>query len=147
MLKSFQKLAQKKQQPVPNNLPLVAYLAADYDDAIAWFQSALGWVLVEDTDRGNGKRWVIMKPNAAAETGFLIAKAVGEQTAGIGKHAAGRVGYFLRTDDFETLHAQMLAANVHFEEEPRYEPYGTVAVFQDLYGNRWDLLGPARTSV
>jgi len=126
-----------------NSLPLVAYLAADYDQAIAWFQSALGWILVEDTDRGQGKRWVVMKPHSTAETGFLIAKAVGDQIAGIGKNAAGRVGYFLRTDDFDALYAQMIKAGVYFEETPRDEPYGRVAVFRDLYANRWDLLGPA----
>lgn len=125
------------------DLALVAYLARDYDEAIAWFQTALGWVLLEDSDMGDGKRWVCMAPDAGADTGFLIARAVDGQTAHIGQHAGGRVGYFLRTDDFAALHARMLAAGVAFEEAPRSEPYGMVAVFRDLYGNRWDLIGPA----
>ena len=83
-----------------------------------------------------------MAPDATASTQFLIARAVGDQAAAIGQHAGGRVGYFLHTDDFAALRAQMLAAGVSFEEEPRHEPYGTVAVFRDLYGNRWDLIEP-----
>jgi len=80
-----------------NTLALVAFLARDYDEAIDWFRDALGFVLLEDTDQGDGKRWVRMAPSTKAETGFLIAKAVGTQVTGLGKHAAGRVGYFLYT--------------------------------------------------
>ena len=123
-------------------LAATAFLARDYDEAIAWFRDALGWVLLEDSDQGGGKRWVRVAPNAAAETCFLIARAVGDQVAAIGQHAGGRVGYFLHTDDFAAQQARMQAAGVHFEEPPRHEPYGTVAVFRDLYGNRWDLIEP-----
>ncbi|MGI3184908.1 VOC family protein [Nioella aestuarii] len=126
-----------------NRLALVAYLARDYDEAIAWFQDALGWVLLEDTDMGGGKRWVRMAPDSTAATQFLIARAVDDQVGAIGHHAGGRVGYFLHTDDFEASRVQMLAASVVFEEEPRHETYGTVAVFRDLYGNRWDLIEPS----
>ncbi|MEL6801083.1 MAG: VOC family protein [Pseudomonadota bacterium] len=126
-----------------NSLGLVTYLARDYDEAIAWFQGALGFVLIEDTDQGGGKRWVRMAPHAQAETGFLIARAVGDQAVGVGHAAAGRVAYFLYTDDFASTARRMVAAGVPFEEDPRQEPYGTVAVFRDLYGNRWDLIEPA----
>lgn len=121
-------------------LSLVAFLAKDYDEAIAWFQDALGFVLLEDTDQGGGKRWVRMAPSREADTAFLIARAVGSQVTGLGKAAAGRVAYFLESDDFTAQAARMRAAGVVFEEEPRDEPYGTVAVFRDLYGNRWDLI-------
>ena len=125
-----------------NRLALVAFLARDYDEAIDWFRRALDWQLLEDSDMGGGKRWVRMAPDADAMTQFLIARAVDGQADAIGQHAGGRVGYFLHTDDFDASRARMLAAGVRFEEEPRHEPYGTVAVFQDLYGNRWDLIEP-----
>jgi len=121
-------------------LSLIAFLAGDYDEAIAWFRDALGFVLLEDTDRGGGKRWVRMAPSEDADTAFLIAKAVGSQVTGLGKAAAGRVAYFLETDDFAAQAGRMTAAGVEFEEDPRDEPYGKVAVFRDLYGNRWDLI-------
>lgn len=124
-------------------LALAAYLARDYDEAIAWFRAALDWQLLEDTDMGGGKRWVRVAPDTDATTQFLIARAVDDQVDAIGHHAGGRVGYFLHTDDFEASRARMLDAGVHFEEEPRHEPYGIVAVFRDLYGNRWDLIQPA----
>jgi predicted enzyme related to lactoylglutathione lyase len=127
---------------VTNRLALVAFLARDYDEAIDWFRAALDWRLLEDTDMGGGKRWVRMAPDADSATQFLIARAVDGQADAIGNHAGGRVGYFLHTDDFDASRARMLAAGVRFEEEPRHEPYGTVAVFQDLYGNRWDLIEP-----
>ena len=125
-------------------LALVAFLARDYDEAIGWFRAALGWQLLEDSDMGSGKRWVRMAPDAQAETQFLIARAMGEQAAHVGQHAGGRVGYVLHTADFAAAHARMTAAGVHFKEAPRHEPYGTVAVFRDLYGNRWDLIDPKR---
>ncbi len=112
----------------------------DYDEAIAWFQTALGFVLLEDTSQGPDKRWVRMAPSDGADTVFLIAKAVGPQVDHVGKAAGGRVAYFLQTEDFEVMWTRMIKAGVRFEEEPRHEPYGTVAVFQDLYGNRWDLI-------
>lgn len=125
-----------------NRLALVAFLARDYDEAIAWFRAALDWQLLEDTDMGGGKRWVRMAPDGDATTQFLIARAVDDQLEAIGHHAGGRVGYFLHTDDFEASHTRMLAAGVVFEEDPRHEFYGTVTVFRDLYGNRWDLIEP-----
>ena len=126
-----------------NRLALVTYLARDYDEAIAWFRDALGFVLLEDSDQGGGKRWVRMAPSPGSETAFLIARAVGAQVGAVGQSAGGRVAYFLHTDDFAAQAAQMRAAGVTFEEDPRREPYGTVAVFCDLYGNRWDLIEPA----
>lgn len=104
----------------------------------------LGFELIEDTDLGAGKRWVLVRPTGATETALLIAKAEGErQNAAIGNQAGGRVGFFLFTDDFARDHAAMLAAGVEFLEPPRHEAYGTVAVFTDPFGNRWDLLQPA----
>ncbi|MEM1274663.1 MAG: VOC family protein [Pseudomonadota bacterium] len=119
----------------------MTYLARDYDEAISWFSTALGWNLVEDTDLGGGKRWVRMAPPGAM-TQFLIARAVDDQIASIGRAAGGRVAYFLHVDDFDKTAAHMQTSGVTFEETPRDEPYGRVAVFQDLYGNRWDLIGP-----
>jgi len=131
---------------VRNRLALVTYLTDDYDRAIAWFRDALGFVLLEDTDmgrkHGEAKRWVRMAPHPEAETAFLIAKAVGAQAAAIGNQAGGRVGHFLVTDDFSAQKARMEAAGVHFREAPRHEPYGLVAVFEDLHGAPWDLIQP-----
>lgn len=126
-----------------NRLGLVAYPARDYDEAIRWFRDALGFVLLEDTDLGGGKRWVRMAATAEAETAFLIARAVRDQRAAIGRAAGGRVAYFLYTGDMDAQRARMEAAGVEFEEAPRTESYGRVAVFRDLYGNRWDLIEPA----
>ncbi|SMR71849.1 Catechol 2,3-dioxygenase [Aliiroseovarius halocynthiae] len=125
-----------------NNLALVAFLTDDYDKAIAWFQTALGFVLLEDTDMGNGKRWVRMAPHAKAETAFLIAKAIGNQTKTIGKQAGGRVGHVLTTDDFDEMYENMQRNGVLFRESPRNETYGKVVVFEDLHGNPWDLTQP-----
>ena len=122
-------------------LAFIAYLVREYDEAIAWFQGALGWELLEDTDMGGGKRWVRMAPPGAA-TEFLIARAVGDQVAAIGQAAGGRVAYFLHVDDFDATAARMRAAGVVFDEAPRDEPYGRVAVFRDLYGQKWDLIEP-----
>jgi catechol 2,3-dioxygenase-like lactoylglutathione lyase family enzyme len=123
-------------------LSCVALVVRDYDEAIAWFRDALGFVLLEDTPRGPGKRWVRMAASADAQTSLLLARAVGdEQLAAIGHFAGGRVGLFLEVDDFDATHARMLAKGVRFCEAPRRESYGSVAVFEDLYGNRWDLLG------
>jgi catechol 2,3-dioxygenase-like lactoylglutathione lyase family enzyme len=122
------------------HLGLVALLVRDYDEAIDFFTRALGFHLREDLDQGDGKRWVIVDP-PGGQTGLLLARAVGpEQEARIGDQHGGRVGFFLNVDDFGHAHERMTAAGVRFAEEPRDEVYGTVAVFQDLYGNRWDLL-------
>lgn len=124
-----------------SHLGLVALVVRDYDEAIAFYVGAVGFELVEDTDLGHGKRWVVVRPRGEPETALLLAHAVGpDQEARVGDQTGGRVGMFLNTDDFDGDYARMRAAGVTFEEAPREEPYGTVAVFRDLYGNRWDLI-------
>jgi catechol 2,3-dioxygenase-like lactoylglutathione lyase family enzyme len=118
-----------------------ALLVADYDEAIAWYTRALGFELIEDTDMGEGKRWVLLAPSGSRETRLLLAKAKGdEQASRIGNQTGGRVFLLLNTDDFQRDWQRMRAEGVRFREEPRHETYGTVAVFEDLYGNGWDLL-------
>ena len=118
----------------------VSILVRDYDEAIAWYADKLGFELVEDVDLGHGKRWVVVGPGSGGAR-LLLAKAADEsQATRIGDQTGGRVFLFLETDDFARDHAAYLAAGVRFVEAPRHEPYGTVAVFLDLYGNRWDLL-------
>jgi catechol 2,3-dioxygenase-like lactoylglutathione lyase family enzyme len=126
-------------------LDLVALIVADYDSAIAFFVGVLGFELIEDspaqTNAGQPKRWVVVRP-PGAQTGLLLARADGEtQARAIGQQAAGRVGFFLRVDDFDEAHRRMTDAGVEFVSTPRSEPYGRVAVFKDIAGNRWDLLG------
>lgn len=119
----------------------VSLLVRDYDEAIAYYTTALGFSLIEDTPLGGGKRWVLVAPAAGAGTALLLARADGEaQTARIGDQTGGRVFLFLHTDDFWRDYEAMRARGVRFAETPRQESYGTVAVFSDLYGNRWDLL-------
>ncbi len=126
-------------------LSAITYLVRDYDEAVAWFVSVLGFVLIEDTDMGADKRWIIVSPELHGGTHLLLAKAVGlNQIDAIGNAAGGRVGFFLNTENFTQDHARMMAAGVEFKELPRHETYGTVAVFQDLYGNLWDLIEPKR---
>jgi catechol 2,3-dioxygenase-like lactoylglutathione lyase family enzyme len=125
----------------------VAIVVDDYDEAIDFFVGTLGFDLVEDapaeTTDGRPKRWVVVRP-AGAETGILLARADGpDQQAVVGRQVAGRVGFFLRVDDFAASHARLTARGVRFDGPPRTEPYGRVAVFRDVAGNRWDLLGPA----
>ncbi|HEY0937793.1 MAG TPA: VOC family protein [Trebonia sp.] len=127
-------------------IELVTVIVEDYDRAIAFFTGALGFDLAEDspslTNDGRPKRWVVVRP-PGAPTGILLARADGpRQAAATGNQAAGRVGFFLRTDDFGAAFARMTAAGVRFVSAPRTEPYGQVAVFLDIAGNRWDLLGP-----
>ncbi|MGW7516157.1 VOC family protein [Streptomyces sp. NPDC054796] len=123
------------------HLGLVTVVVRDYDEAIAFFRNAVGFELVEDTRIDEDKRWVVIAPPGARETAVLLARAVtGEQEARIGDQTGGRVGWFLNTDAFDRDYQRMRAAGVVFEEAPRQEPYGTVAVFRDLYGNRWDLI-------
>ena len=120
----------------------IAFLAPDYASGIAWFRDALGFAVVEDIDMGAGKRWVVVAGNRGAR--IVIAKAEGAaQVAAIGAAAGGRVSYFLETDDFAKDHARLLAKGVTFLEAPRHEPYGTVAVFFDPWGGKWDLVQPA----
>jgi catechol 2,3-dioxygenase-like lactoylglutathione lyase family enzyme len=126
-------------------LGAVTFLVRDYDEAIGWFTEKLGFELVTDTPLEGGKRWVLLAPKGSRETRLLLAKADGpEQVAAIGKAVGGRVAFFLYTDDFARDHAAMLAAGVGFREAPRHEAYGTVAAFDDLYGNGWDLIEAKR---
>ena len=125
---------------------LVSLLVRDYDEAIAFYVGKLGFALREDTRLSNEKRWVVVAPEGG-QASLLLAKAVGEeQTAAIGRQAGGRVFLFLETDNFARDHARYLAAGVAFREQPRQEPYGTVAVFEDLYGNPWDLIEPGSST-
>jgi catechol 2,3-dioxygenase-like lactoylglutathione lyase family enzyme len=127
-------------------LALVAVLVADYNPAIAFFVDGLGFELVEDTpsvtNDGRPKRWVVVRP-PGGETGILLARADGDdQAAAVGEQVAGRVGFFLRVDDFDASYERMRSRGVEFVSVPRTEPYGRVAVFLDVSGNRWDLIGP-----
>lgn len=129
-----------RDNAVRQRLALLSILVPDYDAGIAFFVGQLGFDLLEDTDLGDGKRWVRVAPSGA-ETAFLLARAADDrQRAAIGNQGGGRVWLFLQTDDFARDHQRMLAQGVHFEEAPRHEPYGTVAVFNDPFGNRWDLI-------
>ncbi|MDP2698382.1 VOC family protein [Thalassospira sp.] len=128
------------------HLGLVSLLVGDYDNAIAFYTRKMGFDLIEDTDMGDGKRWVIIAPPGATETRLLLAQASNAaQKAAIGNQTGGRVGFFLNTDDFARDHTRMQVAGVEFLETPRHETYGTVAVFRDLYGNKWDLLELAKS--
>jgi catechol 2,3-dioxygenase-like lactoylglutathione lyase family enzyme len=122
---------------------LVTLMVDDYDDAIAYYSRKLGFALVEDSPRDAGKRWVVMVPQGATESGLLLAKASNEQQRrAVGSQTGGRVFLFLHTDDFRRDYAAYRERGVTFVEEPRQETYGAVAVFTDLYGNRWDLIEP-----
>lgn len=128
------------------NISLVALLVADYDEAIRYYVDILGFELTEDspssTNDGRPKRWVVVTP-PGAETGLLLAKADGDSQASlIGSQHGGRVGFFLRVDDFDSTLQRIRNAGSKVVGEPRDEPYGQVVVFVDLYGNKWDLLGP-----
>ena len=119
-------------------------LVPDYDEAIAWFTRTLRFSLVEDVALGADKRWVLVEPPGSGGTRLLLVEPADErQAARIGEQAGGRVFLFLHTDDFWRDHAEMTARGVHFLESPREEPYGRVAVFEDQWGNRWDLLQPS----
>ena len=129
-----------------SRLALVAVLVDDYDPAIAFFVGGLGFELVEDTpsltNDGRPKRWIFVRP-PGAETGILLARADGDdKAAAVGGQVARRVGFFLRVDDFDASYERMRSRGVEFVSVPRTEPYGRVAVFLDLSGNRWDLIGP-----
>ncbi|MCF6524264.1 VOC family protein [Streptomyces sp. JJ36] len=123
------------------HLGLVTVVVRDYDEAIAFYRDVVGFELLEDTRIDEEKRWVVVAPPGARETAVLLARAVtGGQEARVGDQTGGRVGWFLNTDAFDRDYERMRAAGVVFEEAPRQEAYGTVAVFRDLYGNRWDLI-------
>jgi len=131
------------------HLGLIAIVVREYDPAIRFFVDVLGFELTEDsaavTTDGRPKRWVVVRPPGAA-TGLLLARADGEeQAAVVGRQAAGRVGFFLHVEDFGAAYARMTSAGVEFLSAPRTEPYGQVAVFRDIAGNKWDLIGPDRT--
>jgi catechol 2,3-dioxygenase-like lactoylglutathione lyase family enzyme len=129
------------------HLGLVALVVHDYDEARDWYVDVLGFTLSDEVDQGGGRRWVVVRPPGAPDgtsTGLLLARAeTPEQRARVGDQTGGRVGLFLTTSDFAADHARLRAAGVRFLEEPRHEAYGSVAVFADLYGNRWDLIQPA----
>lgn len=124
------------------SLSLTALLVREYDEAIAFYCGALGFRLIEDGDLGDGKRWVVVGGESGGA--LLLAKAKKpDELAAVGNQFGGRVGLFAHTDDFDAVQQRLINAGAYFEEEPRHEPYGTVAVFRDLYGNRWDLIEPS----
>lgn len=123
------------------SLHAVTLVVDDYDRAIAFYVGDLGFDLLDDLELGDGKRWVRVAPPGATEGSLLLARAdTDAQRAALGNQTGGRVGFFLATDDFDRDHECMTAKGVVFEETPRHEPYGTVAVWQDPFGNRWDLI-------
>ncbi len=133
-----------------SRLGLVTFVAREYDEAIGVFAGKLDFDLVEDTDMGDGKRWVVVVPASGSNSGLnsgaslLIARAVTDaEKASVGNQAGRRVAFFLNTDNFDRDHANWSARGVKFREQPRHEVYGTVAVFEDLYGAPWDLIQPA----
>ncbi|QLF69201.1 VOC family protein [Peteryoungia desertarenae] len=122
---------------------LVTLVVDDYDRAKTYYCDVLGFECLEDSHQPDGKRWVVVSPCKGTGAALLLAVAANDkQTAVIGKQTGGRVGFFLETDDFLSDYARLKAAGVAFREAPRSEPYGTVAVFADLYGNLWDLIEP-----
>jgi catechol 2,3-dioxygenase-like lactoylglutathione lyase family enzyme len=130
------------------HLGLITLIVPDYDEAIAYYTARLGFELREDTPLAPpepaGKRWVVVAPGPGAQTGLLLARAAdARQRERVGDQTGGRVGFFLLTDDFAADFRRLTEAGVTVEQPPRSEPYGRVAVFADLYGNRWDLLQPA----
>lgn len=127
---------------MPRAVATVAVVVPDYDAAIAFYVGVMGFDLLEDVDQGH-KRWVRVAPPGGRGAALLLARAEGSaQAAAVGNQTGGRVFLFLETDDVARDHAAMSAAGVKFEERPRNEPYGSVAVWRDPFGNRWDLLGP-----
>jgi len=120
----------------------VTVVVRDYDEAIAFYVDAAGFALLEDSDQGEGRRWVRVAPPGGGAALLLARAANPAELQRVGDQTGGRVSLFLETDDFTGDHARMSAAGVRFLEEPRREPYGTVAVWEDLYGNRWDLIEP-----
>ena len=125
------------------SLVRIALVVRDYDEAVAYYTGVLGFELLEDEVRGPGKRWVVVAPRGNRGASLLLARAANpEQQSRVGNQTGGRVFLFLHTDDFQRDYQALLAHGVHFVEAPRYEPYGTVVVFEDLYGNRWDLIEP-----
>ena len=127
------------------SLAMTALVVPDYDEAIAFFVDALGFTLDEDTPLGEEKRWVVVSGDDGGK--LLLARAANDdQTAAVGRQTGGRVGWFVHTDDFSAAHARLERHGAVFNEEPRDEPYGTVAVFSDPWGNRWDLIEPGKAA-
>lgn len=127
------------------SIATVSLLVADYDDAITFYCDTLGFDLIGDSDLGGGKRWVVVAPPGRSGAQLLLAKADGAaQLAAVGNQGGGRVMFFLETNNLPKDHAAMLERGVSFLEAPRQEAYGAVAVFKDLYGNKWDLIQPKR---
>jgi lactoylglutathione lyase len=123
------------------NLVHIAIVVRDYDEAIDYYTRVLGFELIEDEPRGPGKRWVLVRPRGDRGASLLLAKAANpEQASRVGNQTGGRVFLFLHTDDFQRDYAAYSARGVKFIEQPRYEEYGTVVVFEDIYGNKWDLI-------
>jgi len=120
----------------------VALVVRDYDEAIAFYRDRLGFELVADTPLGPGKRWVLVAPPGSGARLLLAQAGDDEERSRIGNQTGGRVGFFLETEDFAADYARFTANGVKFLEAPRHEPYGSVAVFEDLYGNKWDLIQP-----
>ena len=130
-----------------NSIAHVAFLVRDYDEAIAWFTTTLGFRLLHDEELSATKRWVLVGPADGTGTSLLLARAATpDQAAAVGRQGGGRVFLFLHTDDFRRDYEGFRARGVRFVEGPREEEYGTVAVFEDLYGNRWDLVQPRRAA-
>jgi catechol 2,3-dioxygenase-like lactoylglutathione lyase family enzyme len=128
---------------VQQSLARIAFVVKDYDEAIFFFTQKLGFALIEDTHLERDKRWVVVAPQGGSGSSLVLARASDErQRAAVGNQAGGRVAFFLRTDDFWRDYRSMSAAGIAFVRPPKAEAYGTVAVFEDLYGNLWDLLGP-----
>lgn len=125
------------------HIALVSLVVDNYDRAKSFYCDRLGFGCISDEPLPDGKRWLVVRPKGQAATGLLLAQADGDaQAAAIGNQTGGRVGFFLYTDDFETDFRRMQENGIRFLEEPRHEVYGSVAVFEDLYGNKWDLLQP-----
>lgn len=129
---------------IRRRLATVAVVVGEYDEAIDWYTRSLGFELVEDLALGEGRRWVVLEPGRGGARLLLARASTAKERAAVGNQSGGRVFLFLETDDFARDHAAMQARGVAFQEEPRHENYGTVAVFADLYGNLWDLIEPRR---
>lgn len=143
VLVSLPRATAQQGLPMPQHLALVALVVRDYDEAVAFYVGKLGFRLVEDRPLTPAKRWVVVAPPGSGETGLLLARAADEvQARAVGTQSGGRVFLFLNTDDFERDHAAYSARGVRFVRPPVDEPYGRVAVFEDLYGNLWDLIQP-----
>jgi catechol 2,3-dioxygenase-like lactoylglutathione lyase family enzyme len=129
--------------PESLRLAMVTLVVDDYDRALSHYTGDLGFRLIEDTDLGGGKRWVVVSPDGDGGARLLLARAVdGGQVAAIGRQTGGRVGFFLHTADIDATHTRLVAAGIGFIGSVRTEPYGRVAVFRDAYGNLWDLIEP-----